>query len=67
MKDKLNERIGYYNKMLVRKESLVKIIHNKNSKFEEVSSNEHTTMLILENEIRMIKEILEDLKYIGEN
>ena len=64
MNNKINERIGYYNKMLNRKENLVKPLHAKQSVFTELTDNEYTKMLILESEIKMINEVIEDMKYL---
>lgn len=62
--DKINERIGYYNKTLKVKQNLVKKYHDKRNKLEELKNNEYTDMLVLEAEINQIEEFMEDLKYI---
>ncbi|MWV44911.1 hypothetical protein GRF59_14915 [Paenibacillus sp. HJL G12] len=57
------ELIEQYKRSLERKENLLKPYHNKKKGTEDLSVNESITMLILEAEIRLIKEFLEDLDY----
>lgn len=69
MNNKINGHVEYYNRMLERKGSLVKPLHEKQNKFEELTDKEYTNMLILEHEIRLIDEFVKDLEHIitGEN
>lgn len=62
----MNEITYRYKESLARKERLLKPYHEK-KKFEDLAINEHAAMLILEAEIRLIKEFLEDLKYFNVN
>lgn len=63
----MNEIIQQYKQSLERKERLLKPYHDKKRSLDDLTVNEHIAMLILEAEIRLIKEFLEDLDYFKLN
>lgn len=62
----LEKIIEQYKKDCARKERLLKPFHDKKRGIEDLKINEHTEMLILEAEIRQLKEVIEDLEYYYE-
>lgn len=60
----LEKIIEQYKKDCARKERLLKPFHDKKRGIEDLKINEHTEMLILEAEIRQLKEVIGDLSYI---
>ncbi|WP_372011343.1 hypothetical protein NBRC13296_12285 [Paenibacillus chitinolyticus] len=57
------EIIEQYKQSLERKEKLLKPYHDKKRSLDDLTVNEHAAMLVLEAEIRLIKEFIEDLDY----
>jgi hypothetical protein len=58
------EVVERHKRTLLRKERLLKPYHEKKKSLEGLATEEHVTMLILEAEIRQIKETLDDLEYL---
>jgi len=67
MEEKVDYYINFYNESLTRMKSLVKSYHDKRNKFEDLTTNEYNSMLVLEAEIQQTSEFVEDLKYIKES
>lgn len=56
--------IEQYEKSLERKRNLIKPYHDKKKTLEDLTVNESTSLLILEAEAQLLREFVDDLKYI---
>jgi putative methionine-R-sulfoxide reductase with GAF domain len=64
LNNKLNEVLSDYKSRLERKQRRIEKLHKK--KFEsELLPNEEQTLTTLEAESNLLKEVIEDLEYVG--